>query len=50
MDLTSAAAIARTVSGTIIAGGRDVSVGPDAVIDSRLATPGALFAALPGLG
>jgi UDP-N-acetylmuramoyl-tripeptide--D-alanyl-D-alanine ligase len=48
VDLTSAAAIARTVSGTIIAGGRDVSVGPDVVIDSRLATSGALFAALPG--
>lgn len=48
MDLTSAAAIARTVSGTIIAGDRDVSVGPDVVIDSRLATPDSLFAALPG--
>ncbi len=48
MDLTSAAAIARTVSGTIVAGNSDVAVGPDAVIDSRLATPGALFVALPG--
>ncbi len=48
MDLTSAAAIARTVSGTIIAGDRDVAVGPDVVIDSRLATPDALFVALPG--
>jgi UDP-N-acetylmuramoyl-tripeptide--D-alanyl-D-alanine ligase len=48
VDLTSAAAIARTVSGTIIAGDRDVAVGPDVVIDSRLATPDALFVALPG--
>ncbi len=48
MDLTSAAAIARTVSGTIIAGDRDVPVGPDVIIDSRLATPAALFVALDG--
>jgi UDP-N-acetylmuramoyl-tripeptide--D-alanyl-D-alanine ligase len=48
VDLTNAAAVARTVSGTIIAGDRGVSVGPEVVIDSRLATPDALFAALPG--
>lgn len=48
MDLTSAAVIARIVSGTITTGDRDVAVGPDVVVDSRLATPGALFVALPG--
>lgn len=47
MDLTSVAAIARTVSGTVV-GDPDAVVGPDVVIDSRLVTPGSLFVALPG--
>lgn len=47
MDLTSVAAIARTVSGQVI-GDPDAPVGPDVVVDSRLVTPGALFVALPG--
>ena len=48
MELTNAAAVARIVSGTIIAGDGAVAVGPDVVIDSRLAAPDALFVALPG--
>ncbi len=47
MDLTSVAAIARTVSGQVI-GDSDAPVGPDVVVDSRLVTEGALFVALPG--
>ena len=34
--------------GAHVRGDADVQVGPDVVIDARLATPGALFVALPG--
>ena len=48
MELTPLAAVARAVSGTLGAGDPQAMIGPDVVIDSRLATPGSLFVALPG--
>ena len=48
MELTPLAAIARSVSGTLGTDDAQALIGPDVVIDSRLATPGSLFVALPG--
>jgi UDP-N-acetylmuramoyl-tripeptide--D-alanyl-D-alanine ligase len=49
VELTPLAAVARAVSGHVVGSGDpDALVGPDVVVDSRLATPGALFVALPG--
>lgn len=48
MELTPLAAVARAVSGTLGADDPKALVGPDVVIDSRLATAGSLFVALPG--
>ncbi|MDR1834003.1 MAG: UDP-N-acetylmuramoyl-tripeptide--D-alanyl-D-alanine ligase [Propionibacteriaceae bacterium] len=47
MDSRRAAELAAWVDGRVV-GDPDTLVGPDVVIDSRKATPGALFAALPG--
>ena len=47
MDQLTASELADLVGGRLV-GGPAVIVGPDVVIDSRLATPGALFLALPG--
>ncbi|HET7724683.1 MAG TPA: UDP-N-acetylmuramoyl-tripeptide--D-alanyl-D-alanine ligase [Propionibacteriaceae bacterium] len=48
MELTPLGAVARAVSGEVRGGDADLTVGPDVVVDSRLATPGSLFVALPG--
>jgi UDP-N-acetylmuramoyl-tripeptide--D-alanyl-D-alanine ligase len=49
VELTPLAAIARAVSGTFsVRMTPQTLIGPDVVIDSRLATPGSLFVALPG--
>jgi UDP-N-acetylmuramoyl-tripeptide--D-alanyl-D-alanine ligase len=48
VELTSLAAIARAVSGALGSDSPHAQIGPDVVIDSRLATPGSLFVALPG--
>ena len=48
MELTPLATIARAVSGTVGTGDAAALIGPDVVMDSRLATPGSLFVALPG--
>ena len=48
MELTPLAAVAYAVSGTLGTGDPKAMIGPDVVVDSRLATPGSLFVALPG--
>ena len=48
MELTPLADVARAVSGTLGTDDPLALIGPDVVIDSRLATPGSLFVALPG--
>jgi len=48
VELTPLADVARAVSGTLGTDDPLSLVGPDVVIDSRLATPGSLFVALPG--
>jgi UDP-N-acetylmuramoyl-tripeptide--D-alanyl-D-alanine ligase len=48
VELTPLAAIARAASGTVGTGDPATPIGPDVVIDSRLATPGSLFVALAG--
>ena len=48
MELTPLAAIAHAVSGALGADDPQSLIGPDVIIDSRLATPGALFVALAG--
>jgi UDP-N-acetylmuramoyl-tripeptide--D-alanyl-D-alanine ligase len=48
VELTPLAAVARAVSGTLGTADPQALIGPDVVIDSRLATPGSLFVALPG--
>lgn len=47
MDKLTAGAVAG-LSGARLVGDPAAALGPDVVIDSRLATPGALFVALPG--
>ncbi|MDO5285347.1 MAG: UDP-N-acetylmuramoyl-tripeptide--D-alanyl-D-alanine ligase [Actinomycetia bacterium] len=48
MEVTTLGSVAAMVGGTVDAGSATVEVGPDVVVDSRLATPGALFVALAG--
>ena len=47
MEPTRASQLAR-LAGARVLGDPDALVGPDVVIDSRAATPGSLFVALPG--
>ncbi|WP_028708191.1 UDP-N-acetylmuramoyl-tripeptide--D-alanyl-D-alanine ligase [Propionicicella superfundia] len=48
MDPTTLNELARAVAGEVMRGDPATAVGPDVVIDSRLATPGAVFIAFPG--
>jgi UDP-N-acetylmuramoyl-tripeptide--D-alanyl-D-alanine ligase len=48
VELTSLAAVASAVSGSLGSADAQTLIGPDVVIDSRLATPGSVFVALPG--
>lgn len=48
MKVQPSSVIAQWVSGRVAGTSEDVQIGPDVVIDSRLATPGSLFVAIPG--
>ena len=48
MKNLSVAELATITAGELIGGNATASVGPDVVIDTRKATPGCLFVALPG--